>query len=100
MSGRVVAASVDPAVELVEFAELKLAYAAQAVRIAEYESKVKLKSLDSGANISVICDVTHVDTNTVPLCCRAEDAAGVVTASGEELEISGRGSPYICCLSR
>ena len=42
VSSRVVAASVDPAVELVEFAELKLAYAAQAVRIAEYETKVKL----------------------------------------------------------
>ena len=52
----------------------------------------KLKILDSGANISIISDITHVDTNTVPFCRRAEDAAGVETASGAMMPISGCGT--------
>ena len=47
--------------------------------------------LDSGANVSVISDFTHVDTNTVPLCRRAEDASGVETADGNVMPIEGRG---------
>ena len=58
--------------------------------------KNKLKILDSGANTSIIADITHVDTNTVPFCCRAEDGAGVETASGAVMPITSRG--VICGL--
>ena len=58
--------------------------------------KNKLKILDSGANTCIISDVTHVDTNTVPFCRRAEDGAGVETASGAVMPITSRG--VICGL--
>ena len=93
-SGRVAAPPTDPSVDLVAFAAMERALRAQTLEFAEYKAekeKVKPTIIDSGANVSVISDVTHVDTNTVPLCRRAEDATGVVTASGEELDISGRG---------
>ena len=53
--------------------------------------KNKLQILDSGANTTIIADITHVDTNTVPKCRRAEDVAGVETASGVVMPINGRG---------
>ena len=93
MSGCVGAPPKDQAVDLVTFASMERALRAQTREFAEYKAekeKVKQTIIDSGANVSVISDLTHMDTNTVPLCRRAEDASGVVTASGEELEISGR----------
>ena len=65
-------------------------------RIAELEAQLKVKHkksiiLDSGANITVISDITHVDNNTVPSCRRAEDAAGVETADGAIMPITGNG---------
>ena len=52
----------------------------------------KVKLLDFGANISIISDITHVDTNTVPFCRRAEDAVEVETVSGAMMPISGCGT--------
>ena len=46
---------------------------------------------DSGANLSILSDITHVDTNTIPLCRRAENASGMTTAAGVKLDITGRG---------
>ena len=62
-----------------------------AAQLDEALNVKKLTILDSGANISIISDITHLDTNTVPLCRRAEDAPGVETASGGAMAISGRG---------
>ena len=33
--------------------------------------------LDSGANITVNSDITHMDTSTTPSCGRAKEASGV-----------------------
>ena len=52
----------------------------------------KSKILDSGANICIISDITHLDSNTLPLCRRAEDHGGVETASGVAMPISGNGT--------
>ena len=49
----------------------------------------KRKFVDSGANVSILSDHTHMDTNSIPLCRRAEDAQGVVTAAGVPMEITG-----------
>ena len=80
-------------------AALSTAHAtAMAAQKADFESALedalnvkKATILDSGANVCIISDITHLDTNTVPLCRRAEDAAGVETASGVAMPISGRG---------
>ena len=74
-----------------------VAMSAEIVQLKEaLNVKNKLKILDSGANTSIIADITHVDTNTVPFCCRAEDGAGVETASGAVMPITSRG--VICGL--
>ena len=46
---------------------------------------------DSGANVSIMSDITHVDINTILLCRRAKDACGVETAVGAVMPISGTG---------
>ena len=82
-----------------EMTALSTAHAmAMAAQKAEFEAALedalnvkKATILDSGANVCIISDITHLDTNTVPLCRRAEDAAGVETASGVAMPISGRG---------
>ena len=49
----------------------------------------KRKFLDTGANVSILSDITHKDINSIALCRRAEDAQGVATASGVPMEIMG-----------
>ena len=46
----------------------------------------------SGANVSIISDITHINTNTNPLCRRAEDVAGMLTGSDMPMKITGSGS--------
>ena len=50
----------------------------------------KPKTLDSGANISVISDITLVDTNTISLCPRADGASGVEFTDGTVMPIEDR----------
>ena len=71
--------------------EAELAATKEALEEALKAKLSKTKILDSGANTCIIADITHVDTNTVPLCRRAEDVAGVETASGVVMPITGRG---------
>ena len=47
--------------------------------------------LDSGANVSVISDYSHVDTNTIPSCRRADKSSGVETADKTVMPITGDG---------
>ena len=54
--------------------------------------KQKKKLLDSGANISIISDISHFDPNTS--FCRAEEPRGVDTANQSGMAIFG--SESIC----
>ena len=71
---RVAAPPVDSAVITEKHANLKIAYAAQAQKLAAYEAAnvVKLKILDPGSSVSVLADVTRADSKTIQLCCMAE----------------------------
>ena len=68
----------------------------------------KLKTLDPGANVAVISDRCHLDTNTISIRRRAEDASGVETADEAVMPITGSGivvgievsimhKPWHCC---
>ena len=48
----------------------------------------KPKILDSGANVSVISDITHVNANTISLCRRVDDDSGAETADGAIMPIT------------
>ena len=56
--------------------------------IAKVEKK---KLLDSGANISIVSSLSHLDTNTFPTCLRAEKPSVVQTANNSTMAIHGRG---------
>ena len=47
--------------------------------------------LDSDPNISVITDITCVNTYTIQLCRKAEDATGAETADRTVMPIEGNG---------
>ena len=68
--------------------------AAMRLELAQLKAAMALKVtkpiiLDSGANVCIISDITHVDTNTVPLCRRAEEASEMDTAVGTVMLITG-----------
>ena len=79
-----------------ELADLKASVASLATLMADLIAKVKRKKklLDSGANISIISDTSHLDPNTT--FCRAEEPRGVETANQSVMAISGSGT--ICGL--
>ena len=58
--------------------------------IAKVIIKRKKKILDSGANMSIISDFSHLDLNT-PFC-RAEEPRGMETANQSVMAISGSGT--------
>ena len=53
--------------------------------------KVKKKLLNSGANISIVSSLLHLDTNTIPILLRADKPSVVVTANISTMEIQGQG---------
>ena len=61
------------------------------LKIANLERLEKKVLLDSGANISIIADPSHVDANTIPSCRRATKSSGVETADKTVMEITGDG---------
>ena len=58
---------------------------------AALEVRQKKIYLDSGANISIIADVSHVDPHTSPSFCRAEEPHGVETANQTIMPVEGEG---------
>ena len=58
---------------------------------AALEVRHKKKYLDSGANVSIIADLVHVDPHTSPSFCRAEEPHGVETANRALMPVEGEG---------
>ena len=76
-----------------EMQDLKATVASLATMKAALIAKVmrkKKKILDSGANMSIIFDLSHLDSNT-PLC-RAEEPGGVEMTNQSVMAISGSSS--------
>ena len=59
------------------------------LRAAREAEEIKKVSLDSGANVSMIADIRHVDTNTTPLFNRGEEPHGVETANQGVMPVDG-----------
>ena len=53
--------------------------------------EVKKKLLDSGANISIVSSLLHLDSNTFPTFLRADKPSVVETANNSTMDIQGRG---------
>ena len=63
----------------------------QALHTLIAKSEVKKKLLDSGANITIISSLSHLDSNTLPTYLRAEKPSVVQTANKSTMDIQGRG---------
>ena len=61
------------------------------LKAAREAEEVKKVYLDSGANVSIIADIRHVDINTIPLFNRVEEPHGVETANQGVMPIEGHG---------
>ena len=83
-----------PAPANTEIRDLKVSVASLAAMMADLTAKVIIKRkktiLDSGANISIISDFSHLDPNTP--YCTAEEPRGVETANQSVIAISGSGT--------
>ena len=76
-----------------EIANLTVTVASLATTMAAFIAKKviqKKKLPDSGANISIISDISHLEPNTS--FCRAEEPHGVETANQSVMAISGSGT--------
>jgi hypothetical protein len=47
--------------------------------------------LDSGANVSILSNLSHLDPNSIPKIRRADKPSGVETANNSTMEIAGEG---------
>ena len=47
----------------------------------------KRKFVDTGANVSILSDISHEDIDSIALCRGAADVQGVATVSGVPMEI-------------
>ena len=77
--------------ELQKAMKVKLQNDLLRLKIAKLEMLEKRILLDSGANISVISDLSHVDLHTIPSCRRADKPTGVETADRTIMPIAGDG---------
>ena len=66
------------------------AIAATAAEVKELKARKKQQILDSGASMSLISDLSHLDPNTS--FCRAEEPRGMETANQSVMAISGSGT--------
>ena len=82
-------ASASPAFGASETATMIQALQAQIDQLKA--EKVKKKLLDSGANISIVSSLSHLDTNTFPTFLRADKPSVVETANNSTMDIQGRG---------
>ena len=80
--------------EILEFQKaLKVKYTNDLflMKFARLDTLEKKILLDSGANVSVISNPSHVDHNTIPSCRRADKSSGVETADKTVMPIAGDG---------
>ena len=76
-----------------DFANVMAAVAMLSAQVASLsENKVRKKQyIDSGANISIVSHMSHLDSNTTPSFRRVDKPFGVETASNGIMKIDGEG---------